>query len=332
MLAPVVTKVLNSKEVLIERVMPVPGQLIVTENATVVPFDHIGVCNFSQKLLKLPKHFRPAHFKKPGQFYYTNNLLGKNRRSVISAPYNGHLYAMPDGDFEFREDPKKYTLLSGVWGKVAKIVDKNAVLIKADTKDINLVAATKSYFAGELVVFPNPSHLLEKFYLEGFASGASDGKIIYVGNHVSLSLLKDAVKYGVGGIVAGSADTETYRFAVSSGVSFGIFGGFGDIATPDEVYTILNNVPNRYVFFQGERNLLRIPMPPEQEVSSIEPNNPKIIAEVEKGMRVLVLQRPYFGKSGVVDRVAESSIFVRFSINENPVEVRLPNFFILNNL
>jgi len=46
-------------------------------------------------------------------------------------------------------------------------------------------------------------------------------------------------------------------------------------------------------------------------------------------MRVQALQRPYFGWFGVVDRVSESSIFVKFGSDERTVEIRLPNFLII---
>jgi hypothetical protein len=332
MLVPVLSKIQDSSEVLIERVLPVSGQLLVTEGTHVAPYDHLGLCTFSQKILRLSHKFKPTDLKRDGQFYYYNSRLGYDGKTKIDAPYNGNLHKTKSGGYEFTEETKKYTLLSGVWGDVTKIIDANSVLIKASMRDLNLVVATKTMFAGELLVFPNPTHFLEKFYLEGFASDSADGKIIYVGNHVTLQFLKDAIKYGLGGIIGGSADRETFRYAVEAGISFGLFGGFGRIDTPEDVYGVLNNVSNRYVFFQGERNLLRIPMPQEEKVLSIEPNIPFALAEVRAGMRVTVLQRPYFGKSAVVDRVGTSSIFVKFGVNESSVEIFSPNFFILQAL
>ncbi len=336
MLVPVISKKLISKDMYIERTLPVPGQILVNANTEVAPYEHLGICTFSQKTLKLSEKFKPTGMKKDGQFYYYNAVLGKQSSTKISAPFNGNLYQGLKGEFEFREETKKYVLLSGVWGNVDKISDKNSVLIKTNTSDVNMVASTSTNFAGELVVFPNPTRLLERFYLEGFASDSADGKIVYVGNHISLPFLKDAVKYGLGAIVGGSADKETFKFAQKAGISFGLFSGFGDIPTPDDVYSLLNSVASRYVFFQGERNLLRIPIPkedlmknPKMQNSAVQSTKKPVFAEIEKGTKVVVLQRPYFGNSGIVDRVSESSIFVRFSINENPIEVFLPNFFLL---
>jgi hypothetical protein len=331
MLVPFISKTLQSKGEYVERTLPVPGQILLTENTEVAPYQHVGICTFSQKLLKLPANFKPNKFKKDGQFYYYNNVLGKQGKNSLNAPYNGNLFKVQNDGFEFREEVKKYILLSGVWGNVVKTVEKNSVLIQTNMTDINLVASTKSNFAGELVVFPNPTRLLERFYLEGFASDSADGKIVYVGNHVSLDFLKDATKYGIGAIIGGSADKEAMRYATDAGINFGIFSGFGDIATPEAVYNLLNSVSNRYVFFQGERNLLRIPMPKEDQVVSIKPEARTHLVEVAKGMSVLLLQKPHFGESAIVDSVGESSIFVKFGLNENPIEVFVPNFFVLKD-
>lgn len=332
MRVPVISKIKEQPEIFIERTLPVEGDILVEKGKKLEPFDHLGICSYSQKTLKLPARFRPRKFKKDGQYFYANSFLGKNGRESVAAPFNGNLYRLADKTYEFREESSKYMLLSGVWGEVDKITDSRSVLIKAKTKDINLSVATNTNFAGELVVFPNPSHLLEKFYLEGFASGSSEGKIVYVGNYVTMGLLTEAVKYGVGAIIGGSADIETFRFALRSNISFGLFSGFGESDTPQDIYEVLNSVYNRYVFFQGERNLLRIPLPPDSGISTIKPGHVGAITEVSKGDKVLVLQRPYFGKTGEVDRVGESSIFVKFSLNENPVEIRVPNFFLISYL
>lgn len=330
MWVPVLNKVLETSESYVERLLPVPGTLFVNPGDNVVPYSHLGFCSYSQKTLKLPAKFRPVGYKKDGQFYYIHNNLGKSGRLPVEAPYNGNLFKMPSGEYEFRQEVSRYTLLSGVWGIVDKVVDKKSLLIKTTMKNLNLVIATKTDFAGELVVFPNPSHLLEKFYLDEFTKGSGDGKVVYIGNQISINLLKQAVKYGVKGIVGGSADLETYKYALKSGISFGLFSGFGNIPTPEDIYTVLTGVSNRYVFFKGEQNVLSIPMPPEEQVQTIQKKLKQPIVDAKKGMRVLILQHPHFGESGTIDSLTENSIFVKFNLNDKAVEIRVPNFYILN--
>ena len=325
MYIPVISKLQFNDNVFIERVLPVAGEVQVEQGKEVVPYDHVGICMYSHRVYKYPKNFKPKSLKKDGQFYYFGVDIGKIDSQKITAPYNGNLTKTPEGTFEFREVENKYILMSGVWGTVEKTIDKKSVLLRTRTYDINLVASTDCSFAGELIVFPNPSHVLEKFYLDEFTSGAADGKIVYVGNHVTTNLLDEAIKYGLGGIIAGSADRQTFQYARRNNICFGLFSGFGEIPTPDDVYKVLNEVSNRYVFFQGERNILRIPMPPEAV-----PVKKKLISPlkfVKKGMNVVIMQKPYFGRIGVVDRNTESSIFVKFNSTENAVEIKVPNVY-----
>ncbi|RJR27290.1 hypothetical protein C4561_02570 [candidate division WWE3 bacterium] len=328
MYIPVISKLQFNENVFIERVLPVEGEIQVEQGKDVVPYDHTGVCMYSHRVVNLPKNFKPKSFKKDGQFFYYGVDLGKVDSSKVTAPYNGNLFKKEDGTFLYKEVEGKYILLSGVWGNVDKIIEKRSVLIKTRTYDLNLVAATNLTFAGELIVFPNPSHVLEKFYLDEFTSGAADGKIVYVGNHVTINLLNEAIKYGLGGVIAGSADKRTFQYARKNNICFGLFSGFGDIPTPDDVYKVLNEVTNRYVFFQGERSILRIPMPPEATPVKMKTSGP--LKFVKKGMQVVVLQKPYFGKIGIVDRNTESSIFVKFNSTENAVEVRVPNVYAID--
>jgi len=50
--------------------------------------------------------------------------------------------------------------------------------------------------------------------------------------------------------------------------------------------------------------------------AAVEPVDPEYVKNIEPGMKAQVFQNPYFGWTGVVDRVSESSIFVRFGLND----------------
>jgi len=324
---PVIKKIAETKDVYVERALPVDGSINMTQGSEVVPYDAIGECNYSHRMLNYPKGFSPYKYKEEGQFYYLGSDLGKYQSQKVTAPFNGNMSKNDDGIFTYTEVEVRYLLLSGVWGVIDKIIESKSVLIKTSMRDINLVATTKVDFAGELIVFPNPSHVLEKHYIEEFSVEAAEAKIVYVGNSVDTPLLMEAQKYGWGGVLAGSADKETFDFAKANNMCFGVFTGFGDHPTPDDVYDLLRNVANRYMFFVGEKNILRIPVPKEEAVQA-----PKSkfapIKELKTGMRILALQKPYFGRLGSVDRIEGSSIFVKFDVEPKPVEIKVPNLYI----
>ena len=59
MLAPIIKKLNLSKQVLIERTLPVDGEITAKIGEQVRPFDRLGECAFSHRSLVLPKNFMP---------------------------------------------------------------------------------------------------------------------------------------------------------------------------------------------------------------------------------------------------------------------------------
>lgn len=336
MLVPVLRRITENGGCFIERVFPVDGNLNVKVGDFVKPFEHLGECRFSQNEIVLPKNFKPYMFRNEKKFYYLGTLLGKSKSEKIYAPYDGELSVSKDKNFVFSENEKKYLLLAGVWGKVKSIYDKRSVLIETKAKDILLSASTTEQVSGELVVFPNPTDVLKKSYLENFAKNIL-GKIIYIGDSVGLDVIERAYEMGASAVIVGSADREVFDFAKNAHFAFGIFSGFGKIRTPESVYKLLSSVPYRYVFFEGDKNILKVPVEINEDtfqISTISSSNfgEKVmgfVKSIDVGMNVQVLQEPYFGWVGTVDRVSESSIFVKFGIEKTPVEIRLPNFLIV---
>lgn len=337
MLVPVVRKIIENKKCFTERVFPVDGVWGVQVGDFVEPFDHLGGCSFSQNRMMLPESFKPEDFKTKKKFYYIDTLLGKVKKEKIFTPYDGNLIELANKRYVFEENERKYVLLSGVWGSVKSLHDTKSALIETQTKDILFSFSTEAHVSGELVVFPNPSDILKKSYLENFVKGVK-GKIIYIGNYVSLDVVKRAYELGAAAVISGSAHSEVFEFAKRYKFAFGIFSGFGNIRTPEDIYKFLSSVSYRYVFFEGAKNLLRVPIKAE-DLTVTRPRKSKKVEDsfadseyvknIEAGMRVQVFQTPYFGWSGVVDSVSESSIFVKFGLDNRAIEIRSPNFLIV---
>ena len=337
MLIPVVRRIIENKSCLIERVFPVEGHWRVGVGDFVEPFTRLGDCRFSQNEIKYPKEFKPNNFKNDKKFYYANSLLGKVKREKIFTPFDGDLIETSSGEYIFRENEKEYPLLSGVWGNVKNVYEKKSALIQTQTKDVLFAYSVGKHISGELVVFPNPSDVLKKSYLENFVKGVK-GKIIYIGHHVGLDVVERAYEMGASAIISGSCHSNVFDFAKKHKFSLGIFSGFGKIKTPEEIYKFLSSVSYRYVFFESEKNILRVPVKFEDlsGVTTIATSTGDsstqvldLVKEIEPNMKVQVLQEPYFGWAGTVDRVNESSIFVKFGLEDKSVEIRLPNFLIV---
>jgi hypothetical protein len=325
MIVPIIRKIVQKERCLIERVLPTEGIISVETGTLVEPFNHLGECRFSQNRIEFAKGFKPEDFRTDKRFYYSESLLGRIGREKIVAPFDGNMEIDSRKRYVFSENEKKYPLLAGVWGIVKSIYKNKSVLLETQVKDLLLATCTESHASGELVVFPNPTDILKKSYLENFAKGIK-GKVIYIGDFVGLDILQKAYDMQASAVLVGSSHSDTFVFAKEKNFAFGIISGFGNIKTPESVYKYLSSISYRYVFFNGDQNILRIPIKPE-DISKDEGPKP-LLKQIEVGMTAQVLQDPYFGWVGEVDRTSESSIFVRFGIDKNPVEIRSPNFLI----
>jgi hypothetical protein len=201
--------------------------------------------------------------------------------------------------------------------------------------------------------------ILEKYYLESFSKN-NEGKIIYVGHFADLEVVKRAHDMGAVAVLTGSAHKETYNYAKANRLGFGIISGFGKLETPEQIFKLLSMIAYRYVFLFGEKGILRIPHSLDgghdvieeekpkkiakglkpvksakavkataEAVKPVKSTSPEVIKEVSKGVDIVCLQAPNFGKIATVDSVSESSIFVRFSSEKVSTEIKLPNFFII---
>lgn len=326
MYIPIIRKIVDNRSVFVERALPTPGTITVQPGSSVEPFTEVGWCKVSHSKYELPEGFKPTPKKGLTRFYYAGSKLGRLGAKNISAPFNGSLVRGED-KYVLYEEESRYALLAGVWGVVNKVVENHSVLFQTSVRDILMVSSTPIASWGELVVFPNPSELLLPHYLEKYTKSAF-GKIIYVGFCVSETLLSSAVSLGVKAVVAGSAPKSAFLYAKSVGLGLGVFEGFGRMETPPKVFDALNNVSGRLVFFEGDRNTLRIPMPPTQEENEGSARRSFALVKPEPGTVVQVLQNPYFGQIGTVDSTAESGIFVKFQKAQKPVEVKVPNVFV----
>jgi hypothetical protein len=161
---------------------------------------------------------------------------------------------------------------------------------------------------------------LEKFEKETF------GKVIYIGDFANSEVVARAVELGVGGVIAGSVDRETFSVAKASGMFLGVFNGFGHIPTPAYVFNELKEISNRYVFLQGERGILRIPLPRDAEIDS---KDQDLLKEVEVGMHVQLLDNKNFGLAGTVESVQDEDIYVILDQSKKSVKVQVASIVAL---
>lgn len=328
MFIPVLKKITRSENSFIERAFASEGTISVILNEKVEPFTKLGETPVSYQILDLDSNFKPQKNDYIDDHIYKGTSIGWIGRKKILAPFDGRLKKNENGAYTFYEKPREFWLLSGVWGFVEKILDKRSVLIKTQFIDIHLAASTKQNLSGELIVFPNPSDVLQSEYLEKFANNIA-GNIIYMGNYASVKVVKRAIELGVGGILAGGVDRVSFNIAKGSHTFLAAINGFGRVPTTNYIFDTIKEFSNRFVFVEGDQNVLKIPMPELTDSQNFS-TSPKLFVNLEPSIKVQILEKPYFGWIGTVDRVEESSIFVKLEDNGETVEIKTPNFLALD--
>jgi len=324
MYVPVIRKIINRNNTFLERVLPEKGDISVKIGDKVSPYNPLGSCKISYNQLILPQKFKPLENLNFGKLSQ-GATLGKFKKEYIHAPYNGFLEKDILKDrWIFKETGREYTLLSGAWGTVKNIVEGRSVLLEISSKDFLMPVTCGNICSGELIVFPNPSELLIGSFLENFTKDVS-GKIFYIGGHVGLTTVMKAHSLNLSTLLAGSVSKDAYTFAKSKNISLGVFEGFGEIPTSKVIFDELKNISSRFVFFDVERHLFRVPMPEKLDNTVVK----KPLKQLSIGDTVQIFQAPYFGYMGTVDTINESSILVKISKNSNLIEVFMPNFFLV---
>jgi hypothetical protein len=326
---PVCRKLRYSDSVLIERKLPAEGDLVVKEGDIVLPFTKVGKAKISKEYFKIDEKIHLGKNSKDGAFIYKGDALGKSGlfKKVI-APYNGFVATINENKY-FMQEKKDSWVLAGVWGSVTKTDPKKEVVIKTQAVDVNFVAYTPRVVMGELVVFPNPSELLDLEYLEKFSNNIK-GKVIYVGHTIRKKLVERSVALKVGALIGGSMDRVVYDYAKRSNMSVGLTTGFGNLQTAPYVFEFLKTISNRHVFVDGKNGLLRVPMPADNSYKEMSMSGEfSSIVEAAPGMEVLVLEKAYFGQTGRIDSVQNDILYVTLDKSGEKVEAHIPNVFAL---
>lgn len=323
---PVYKKMKYSKQVLIERPLPTKGDLVVKKGDSVVPFTKVGRSKVSKEYVNLASNIHINSKKKEGTFIYKGEQIGKaGFFKKVLAPYNGSLEKVNE-TWRFVQEKHDAWILSGVWGVVEDVIPGLSVKIKTQSVDINFVAYTTDFVMGELIVFPNPSELLDIEYLNNF-SNSRQNKIIYIGHHIRKKIIDTALELNIGCIIGGSITKANFNYAKQNKLPIAVTTGFGFLETPPFIFDFLKTISNRHVFVDGNAGILQIPMPIDNDFKK--DSIAHSLREVKAGLSVLILESDYFGSTGVVDDVQDDVIYVKLDKSGKRVSVRIPNIFAL---
>lgn len=322
MIIPVYKNLSYIDDFYIERALPNKGKILVAESGKVEPFTKIGYSKNNNRELLIPSNFKLNKSLFKSNQVKTGDLIAYNGDTYIFAPFDGYFEERGKSKsfVKYQED---YWSLSGVHGKVEKIVPSKSCLIKSSGYLINFFAVSKSEVEGELLVLPNPSELIEIDFLDKYVKDGL-GKIVYTGDFLRKSMLEKAIEIGCEGVIAGSCDRETLNFAKENNFFVGILSGFGRIPTASKLFNVIKNLDLKYAIVrEGSENLFIS----DNVKKSF---NEKPFEILKEGLSVICLDYPYFAWEGTVISVESDLVGVKIVKNNEVIKIKASNLIALS--
>lgn len=303
MIIPVYKNIRYEKDFFIERSLPSKGKIMVEVGDLVQSYTKIGYSKDNSKELIIPHDYKLDKKFKKSTIFKMGDILAKKQDTYIFAPFDG--YVEDRGNhFVLVKHQEDYWCLSGVAGRIEKILQSRACMISTKGYFLKLFASSFPVCEGELKVLPNPSELIEIEFMEKYIKDGI-GKIVYTGDYLRKSMLVKAMEIGCEGILCGSTDRDTLNFAKDSGFFVGLLSGFGRIPTTTKMFKLLKELDSSYSLIQEGSD--------EIFISSDEFGSylSKSFAVLKEGLEVISMAYPYYGWQGEIEKVESDFVFVK---------------------
>lgn len=268
-----------------------------------------------------------------------SELFGLKKNNLLS-PVDGVLdyYDEQKGELRLKLLPKKIKLVSGVYGVIEEVDNKNTtVIIKTLADLIYGVCGTGQEREGQLMIVSPPEGLISSKQVVK----EMEDKIIVGGGTVFPDVLDKMITIGVSGIVAGGIGYHDYKKITGGivtkhwsdiGMSFLITEGFGFLPMGKDIYNLIKKYEGKYVFLDGNLRKLILPSYDESCMIYIQRTKLPFIAkpgvepevkklEIKAGFWVKIIGAPSMGLLGRVREVDQVATRLPSGIEANLVTV-----------
>jgi hypothetical protein len=237
-----------------------------------------------------------------------DSIMNKGKKNIFS-PVDGiiDLSHLSSGFILVKSYPEDIMNVSNINGIVSSISEeKDKVIINTSVLKIDLKYIFGSNIEAKFKYLCNEQGFL---YLEDINTSAI-GTIIYVGNLITMEIIKKSLAVGVVGIIGNGIEIRNNEsiedFINSIPLTVGVIDGFGSIEN-SFFYSILSKY-NRFPAFIDQNNqafIIPIDTPSEDSI-------PFEIKGINKGDKVQIFSFPYWGYTGTIEsfNIEDQSVFV----------------------
>ena len=305
-----------------ERLLPLPGQVLVRQDQKVSSLDVVAETDFSQKhsliniasLLRISPAEADSFIKcQVGDKLVVNQLIAPARgffsRPVLS-PYNGQVILVGEGQVLMEVGESKHTLLAYYPGMITAIFRDRGVEITTEGTVIQGIWGNGQMSSGYLRTLSgmeSPGDLLK---LDQFTHHIR-GAILIAGHCNDRRVLKKAADLPLNGLILGSISSNLLNYASMIKLPIMVTDGFGHHPMNSRVYELLTSnidqevalISNVFDPYTGVRPEIIIPLPLSR--------NPPLVMDAEilsAGSQVRIIRNPGIARIGVITKLIQDPI------------------------
>jgi hypothetical protein len=332
MLAPV-AHILPLTVIRKDRVLPVPGRVVVRQGQKVAPRDVIAEANLAPEhtLLNIASSLGVSIEQadnliqcKTGDDVHEGDLIagpvGLTRR-VLRAPVNGQIMLAGEGQVLIRVDKTPYELQAGISGEVSQLIPGRGAVVETTGVLIQGFWGNGRFDFGLIQSkLENPEDILTPENIDVSLRGT----IVLGGFCNEISVLKKASDIPIRGLVLSSMSSNLIPAARAMSYPILVLEGFGKLPLNPLSYNLLTTHQNREIsvnaeplaFHKGQRPEVIIPLPTSRELDL-----PMALEEFAVGQRVRILRAPYLARTGTLELLYNGPV-------EFPSGIRTPGALI----
>lgn len=324
-----------------ERLLPVPGEVLVGYGEKVGPADVVARCQIRghmrtvdvSRALRVGRNRATKYVRKlAGETVQTGEVLAGYKgvlgmlRGNVRSPVDGQIVEVRDGLVVIEAAATTLELSAHLKGQVTNVMPKRGVVISAVGTLIQGLWGSGGEAEGVLkLLVDDPQSPLCASAIDVSCHGT-----IIVGGHIlDEKALEQAVEAQVRGAIAGSVSARLCPFLESLPFPVLITEGFGSMSMSEPVYSLLHASMGREAMISaynpgrwaGRRPEVVIPLRVEDEV----PDQDTGPRPLEVGDPVRVLREPHLGALGTVVGLPRLPQTVESGARLNVAEVQLPD-------
>jgi hypothetical protein len=357
-------KVLAQTELIKERRLPLPGDILVKKGDRVhaeqvaartnLP-GNVQTLNIAGLLGVLPDEVEEAMLKKQNATVKKDEIVAQSKglfglfKSSVRSPINGTIENISKitGQVIMREPPIPVEVIAYIDGEVIDTIKNEGVIVKARGSFIQGIFGIGGETIGEIAMATDdPGTVLSENEIDKkFA-----GKIIVGGSMVTFNALEKARDVGIKGVVVGGIEDQDLKRFMGYDIGVAITGseqvgltliateGFGKLSMARRTFELLQSLTGKKASINGATQIRAGVMRPEVIVPLDLDKQYKRTADIsagsglDVGMSVRIIRQPHFGAIGKVKELpvelseieTEARVRVLTVELENKEIVRLP--------